>query len=184
MDRSALVLKLLTCREHGSLVAAVTLGLPELAGGARNWDYRYTWLRDSAFAMYAFMWLGFIDEAREFTRWLRERLTDGLSQDSDDGPSQVVYSLDGTPVPDEVTLDHLAGCRESRPMRLENGALSDAQHHVVILSAQDDNSCESFSFETLTFSQGFCVGRSSTSLTNDCGAWVTSISTTLATSAG
>jgi GH15 family glucan-1,4-alpha-glucosidase len=127
VNRSALALKILTCREYGSLVAAATLGLPERVGGARNWDYRYTWLRDSAFAMYAFMRLGFTEEARGFTRWLRDRVTDGLSSDSDDGPLQVIYSLDGSPVPDEVTLEHLSGFRGSRPVRLGNGARTQLQ---------------------------------------------------------
>ncbi|MGA2421234.1 MAG: trehalase-like domain-containing protein, partial [Candidatus Acidiferrum sp.] len=71
---SALVLKLLTSRKHGSIIAAPTFGLPELVGGERNWDYRYTWLRDSAFTLYAFMRLGYTDEARSFMMWLRERI--------------------------------------------------------------------------------------------------------------
>ena len=67
VDRSALVLKLLSSAEHGSLIAAATFGLPEKIGGERNWDYRYTWLRDAAFSMYAFMRLGFVEEARAFS---------------------------------------------------------------------------------------------------------------------
>ena len=127
VNRSALALKLLTSREHGSLVAAATFGLPEEPGGARNWDYRYTWLRDSSFVMYALMRLGFTGEARDFTRWLRDRLTDGLNQNAEDGPLQVIYSLDGTPVPDEASLDHLAGFRGSQPVRVGNGARTQLQ---------------------------------------------------------
>ncbi len=131
VNRSALVLKLLTSREHGSLVAAATFGMPEQPGGARNWDYRYTWLRDSSFALYAFMRLGFTGEARAFTQWLRERLTGGLMDDSPEreqaGPLQVIYSLDGTPVPEEISLEHLAGFRSSQPVRIGNGAGSQLQ---------------------------------------------------------
>jgi GH15 family glucan-1,4-alpha-glucosidase len=74
VTRSALTLKLLTSAEHGSLVAAPTFGLPELIGGGRNWDYRYTWIRDASFTLYAFYRLGYLEEGRQFFRWLKDRI--------------------------------------------------------------------------------------------------------------
>jgi GH15 family glucan-1,4-alpha-glucosidase len=130
VDRSALVLKLLTSHEHGSLVAAPTFGLPEQPGGSRNWDYRYTWLRDSAFSMYAFMRLGLTEEATKFTAWLRARVIDGLKQDSSDGPLHIMYRVDGRRDLDESTLDHLEGYRGARPVRIGNGAGTQLQLDV------------------------------------------------------
>ncbi len=118
VDRSALVLKLLTSAEHGSLIAAATFGLPEKIGGERNWDYRYAWLRDSAFSMYAMMRLGFVDEARAFSEWIR-RLARG---DAEHGPLQVMYRADGGQELDEIVLESLAGYRNSRPVRIGNAA--------------------------------------------------------------
>jgi GH15 family glucan-1,4-alpha-glucosidase len=74
VTRSALLLKLLTSQKHGSIVAAPTFGLPEGLGGVRNWDYRYTWIRDAVFTLYAFMRLGYTEEARGFMLWLSERI--------------------------------------------------------------------------------------------------------------
>ena len=73
VNRSALTLKLLTSRQHGSIVAAPTFGLPETIGGGRNWDYRYTWIRDSSFTLYGLMRLGYTDEADAFMRWVMAR---------------------------------------------------------------------------------------------------------------
>ena len=123
VNRSALVLKLLNSAEHGSLVAAATFGLPEKIGGERNWDYRYTWLRDSAFAMYALMRLGFVEEARAFSRWMGGRLRD----DAEYGPLQVMYHADGRRELDETTLDSLSGYRNSRPVRVGNAAYRQLQ---------------------------------------------------------
>ena len=109
VNRSALALKLLTSHEHGSVAAAATFGLPELPGGSRNWDYRYSWLRDASFSMYAFMRLGFTKEASAFTMWLRDRVIEGLQTNSSDGPLKVVYRIDGSSELKESTLDHLAG---------------------------------------------------------------------------
>jgi GH15 family glucan-1,4-alpha-glucosidase len=127
VHRSALALKLLTSHEHGSVVAAATFGLPEQPGGSRNWDYRYAWLRDSAFSMYAFMRLGFYEEATKFTSWLRERVIDGLKLGSSDGPLQIMYRADGSPDLDESNLDHLEGYRGARPVRIGNSASTQLQ---------------------------------------------------------
>jgi GH15 family glucan-1,4-alpha-glucosidase len=122
VNRSALVLKLLTSYEHGSVVAAATFGLPEQPGGSRNWDYRYCWLRDSSFSMYAFMRMGFRQEAANFTSWLRDRVIEGLKQDAVDGPLKVMYRIDGSADLEESVLEHFEGYGGARPVRIGNGA--------------------------------------------------------------
>ncbi len=103
--RSALALKLLTSRRHGSVVAAATFGLPEAPGGPRNWDYRAAWIRDASFTVYAFMRLGYVDEANAFMRWVEAR-TKGCGSD---GSMQVMYGVDGRESLDEAELPHLRG---------------------------------------------------------------------------
>jgi GH15 family glucan-1,4-alpha-glucosidase len=120
-------LKLLFSQAHGSTVAAVTFGLPEKIGGTRNWDYRYTWLRDSSFCLYALVRLGLAGEVSAYTRWLRARLTDGLSAQSEDGPLRVMYRTDGGDHLAEIELDHLTGYRGSRPVRIGNRAAEQLQ---------------------------------------------------------
>ena len=123
VSRSALLLKLLTSSEHGSLVAAPTFSLPEKIGGVRNWDYRFTWLRDAAFTLYALIRLGFVDEAEAFFNWIKERLSD----DADRGPLQVMYGVDGRQKLDEGLLEHLQGYENSRPVRIGNAAYQQLQ---------------------------------------------------------
>jgi GH15 family glucan-1,4-alpha-glucosidase len=124
VNRSALILKLMTSRHHGSLVAAPTFGLPEQIGGERNWDYRFTWIRDAAFTLYAFMRLGLRSEADDFFDWMRRQLT---SHHSEGQPMQVMYGLDGRTELAEEELSHLCGYRNSRPVRIGNKAYEQLQ---------------------------------------------------------
>jgi GH15 family glucan-1,4-alpha-glucosidase len=123
VNRSALVLKLLTSKEHGSIVAAPTFGLPEHIGGPRNWDYRYTWIRDSSFTLYGLMRLGYTDEAAAFMRWMMARC-DELEPD---GSLQIMYGIDGRKAIDEEILSHLEGYMGSRPVRIGNAAYTHLQ---------------------------------------------------------
>ena len=128
VDRSALTLKMLCHEPSGGIVASVTTSLPEQIGGSRNWDYRYVWVRDAGFSLYALLRLGFLDEAGAFIRWLSERLgeQDG-ERDQELGPLRVLYDLDGK-IPDtEVELDHLAGYAGSKPVRVGNAASGQLQ---------------------------------------------------------
>jgi GH15 family glucan-1,4-alpha-glucosidase len=124
VNRSALALKLLTSRKYGSMVAAGTFGLPETFGGERNWDYRYTWLRDASFALYALSRLGFTEESHQFMGWLRDRVT---KSDGQHGPLQTMYSIRGETKLDEYTLGQFSGYRDSRPVRVGNAAYSQLQ---------------------------------------------------------
>ena len=119
VNRSAITLKLLTSSDHGSMVAAATFSLPETLGGGRNWDYRFTWIRDAAFTMYAFLRLGYNDEATAFLQWIHDR--------SNEDKLYLMYSIDGSHDLAEKELDHLEGYKNSKPVRIGNAAQDQLQ---------------------------------------------------------
>jgi len=123
VDRSALVLKLLTSERYGSIVAAPTFGLPEAMGGVRNWDYRYTWIRDASFTLYALIRLGFVKEAKAFGKWLKDRCRELGPKEA----LQIMFGLDGRRHLPETILSHWEGYRKSSPVRIGNGAAEQLQ---------------------------------------------------------
>ncbi len=123
VNRSVITLKLLTSYQFGSTVAAATLGLPESIGGERNWDYRFTWIRDAAFTMYSLLQLGYANEARQFIRWIQKRCSEIKSA----AELKLMYRVDGSTNIEERVIPQLEGYKKSAPVRVGNGAFEQFQ---------------------------------------------------------
>ena len=150
VTRSALAMKLLASEEHGSIAAAATFALPEEIGGERNWDYRFTWIRDASFTAASLMKLGFVEEGAAFMRWVEKRY-DESEDGGEKGALQIMYGIDGRHDLAEEILSSLEGYRQSGPVRIGNGAYDQLQLDIYgeLLYAADlyDRLAEPISYD-------------------------------------